>query len=88
VDVITRVLAKELGPKNIRVNAVNPGLTATEGAKTGGVLGSDFETNEVAKTPLGRIGTPNDIADVVTFIASDDARWVTGSLLQAGGGLR
>ena len=88
VDAITRVLAKELGPKKIRVNAVNPGFTRTEGTETQGIADSDFETNAVAQTPLGRSGKPDDIADVVTFIASDDARWVTGSLLQAGGGLR
>jgi 3-oxoacyl-[acyl-carrier protein] reductase len=88
VDAITRVLAKELGPKNIRVNAVNPGLTHTEGTDTAGIVGSDFETDSVSKTPLGRIGKPDDIGDVVAFIASDDARWVTGALLQAGGGLR
>ena len=88
VDAITRVLAKELGPKKIRVNAVNPGFTITEGTETAGVVGTDFEKNAVADTPLGRAGKPDDIADVVTFIASDDARWVTGSLLQAGGGIR
>jgi len=88
VDAITRVLAKELGPKNIRVNAVNPGVTTTEGTNSLGIAGSDFETQLVTQTPLGRTGKPDDIADVVTFIASDDARWVTGSLLQAGGGLR
>jgi 3-oxoacyl-[acyl-carrier protein] reductase len=88
VDAITRVLARELGPKKIRVNAVNPGLTITEGTNSAGIVGSDFEKNSVAQTPLGRSGKPDDIADVVTFIASDDARWVTGSLLQAGGGLR
>ncbi len=88
VDSITRVLAKELGPKNIRVNAVNPGITVTEGVKAAGFLGTDFERAEVAKTPLGRTGQPDDIADVVAFVASDEARWVTGSLLQAGGGLR
>jgi 3-oxoacyl-[acyl-carrier protein] reductase len=88
VDAITRVLAKELGPKKIRVNAVNPGMTTTEGTQSAGVIGSDFETGLIARTPLGRIGKPDDIADVVTFIASDDARWVTGSLLQVGGGLR
>ncbi len=88
VDAITRALAKELGPKKIRVNAVNPGVTTTEGTASLGIAGSDFETNLVAQTPLGRTGKPDDIADVVTFIASDDARWVTGSLLQAGGGLR
>ena len=88
VDAITRVLAKELGPKKIRVNAINPGFTLTEGTHTAGIAGSDFETNAVAQTPLGRAGQPDDIADVVTFIASDEARWITGSLLQAGGGLR
>lgn len=88
VDAITRVLAKELGPKKIRVNAINPGFTLTEGTHTAGIAGSDFETNAVAQTPLGRAGQPEDIADVVTFIASDEARWITGSLLQAGGGLR
>jgi 3-oxoacyl-[acyl-carrier protein] reductase len=88
IDAITRVWAKELGPQKIRVNAVNPGLTATEGTATAGILDSDFEKNAVADTPLGRIGKPDDIADVVAFLASDDARWVTGALLQAGGGLR
>jgi 3-oxoacyl-[acyl-carrier protein] reductase len=88
VDVITRVLAKELGPRKIRVNSVNPGLTITEGTQTAGIAGSDFETDTVSKTPLGRAGKPEDIASVVTFLASDDAGWVTGALLQAGGGLR
>jgi 3-oxoacyl-[acyl-carrier protein] reductase len=88
VDAITRVLAKELGPKKIRVNAVNPGPVATEGFKSAGVEGSDFEKQMVQSTPLGRIGTPEDVATVVAFLASDDARWVTGSLLQAAGGMR
>ena len=88
VDAITRVFAKELGPKKIRVNAVSPGMTLTEGLQTAGMAGSDMETGMVAQTPLGRLGTPEDIADVVAFLASDDARWVTGALLQAGGGLR
>ncbi len=88
VDAITRVLAKELGPKKIRVNAVNPGPVATEGFKSAGVEGSDFEKQMVQATPLGRVGTPNDIATVVAFLASDDARWVTGSLLQVAGGMR
>ena len=88
VDAITQVLAKELGPKKIRVNAVNPGLVITEGVHTAGFVGSDFEKGTVAETPLGRVGQPDDIADVVAFVASDDARWVTGSLLQVGGGLR
>ena len=88
VDAITRVLAKELGPKKIRVNAVNPGFTITEGTHSAGIANSDAEKGMVAGTPLGRAGKPDDIADVVAFIASDDARWITGSLLQAGGGLR
>lgn len=88
VDAITRVLAKELGPKNIRVNAVNPGFTATEGNASMRGPNNPMEQTTVSQTPLGRLGTPEDIADVVTFIASEDARWITGSLLQAGGGLR
>lgn len=88
VDSITRVLAKELGPKNIRVNAVNPGFTVTEGTHKAGFADGDFERGAVTDTPLGRAGRPEDIADVVAFVASDDARWVTGALLQAGGGLR
>ena len=88
VDVITRVLAKELGPKGIRVNAVNPGPIVTEGFKSAGIEGSDFEKGMVAGTPLGRIGQPDDVATVVSFLVSDDAKWVTGSLIQAAGGLR
>jgi 3-oxoacyl-[acyl-carrier protein] reductase len=88
VDAITRVLAKELGPKKVRVNAVNPGYTVTEGTHTAGITGSDMEQGFIAQTPLGRAGTVEDIADVVSFIVSDDARWVTGALLQVGGGVR
>jgi 3-oxoacyl-[acyl-carrier protein] reductase len=88
VDAITRVFAKELGPKKIRVNAVNPGPIVTEGFKSSGIEGSDFADQMVKGTPLGRIGQPDDVASVVAFLASDDARWVTGSLLQAAGGLR
>lgn len=88
VDAITRVFAKELGPKKIRVNAVNPGPVVTEGFKSGGIEGSDFEKAMVQSTPLGRIGQPDDIASVVAFLASDDARWITGSLLQVAGGMR
>ena len=88
VDTITRVLAKELGPKNIRVNSVNPGPVVTEGFKAAGIEGSDFEKSMVAGTPLGRVGQPSDIASVVTFLASDDAGWLTGSLIQAAGGMR
>ena len=88
VDVITRVLAKELGSKGVRVNAVNPGPIVTEGFKSAGVEGTDFEKQMLSDTPLGRIGLPDDIATVVSFIASDDAKWVTGSILQVAGGLR
>jgi 3-oxoacyl-[acyl-carrier protein] reductase len=88
VDAITRVLAKELGPKKIRVNAVNPGPVVTEGFKSAGVEGSDFEKQMLQSTPLGRLGAPDDIAGVVAFLASDDARWVTGSLIQVAGGMR
>jgi 3-oxoacyl-[acyl-carrier protein] reductase len=88
VDTITRVLAKELGPKKVRVNSVNPGPVETEGFKAAGLEGSDFEKGLVVSTPLGRMGQPDDIATVVSFLASDDAQWITGSLLQAAGGLR
>jgi 3-oxoacyl-[acyl-carrier protein] reductase len=88
VDAITRVLAKELGSKKIRVNSINPGMVETEGVHAAGFIGSDFEKNAVAQTPLGRIGQPQDIATVATFLASDDSAWLTGELLKAGGGLR
>ncbi|MEK1902514.1 MAG: glucose 1-dehydrogenase [Rhizobium sp.] len=88
VDAITGVLAKELGPRKIRVNAILPGIVETEGTHTAGVIGSDFEHTAVAQTPLGRIGQPNDIATVATFLASDDAGWLTGERLVAAGGFR
>ena len=88
VDAITRVLAKELGPKNIRVNSVNPGGVETEGFHAGGYAGSDFEKQMVAQTPLGRLGQPDDIAPVVSFLASSDAAWVTGEVIYVAGGLR
>jgi 3-oxoacyl-[acyl-carrier protein] reductase len=88
VDAITGVLAKELGPKKIRVNSINPGMVDTEGVRTAGFIGSDFETGSVAQTPLGRIGQVDDIATVATFLASNDSNWITGELLRAGGGLR
>jgi 3-oxoacyl-[acyl-carrier protein] reductase len=88
VDAMTRVLAKELGPRKIRVNSVNPGPVVTEGFKTSGVEGSEFEKQMLQSTPLGRLGTPDDIAGVVAFLASDDARWVSGSLIQVAGGMR
>jgi 3-oxoacyl-[acyl-carrier protein] reductase len=88
VDAITHVLAKELGPKKIRVNSINPGMVETEGVHAAGFIGSEFEKNTVAQTPLGRIGQPQDIATIATFLASDDSAWLTGELLKAGGGLR
>jgi len=87
VDAITAVLAKELAPRQIRVNAVNPGMIETEGTHSGGIIGSDFEKKAVADTPLGRIGQPDDIAKVVTFVASQDAAWVTGELIRVSGGV-
>ena len=88
VDAITGVLARELGPKKIRVNAINPGFVETEGTYTGGFNGSDLEKSLVAQTPLGRSGQPGDIASVAVFLASDDSGWVTGEHILAGGGLR
>jgi 3-oxoacyl-[acyl-carrier protein] reductase len=86
VDTITRTLAKELGPRGIRVNAVNPGLVITEGTQTAGIVGSDFEKTAIAGTPLGRAGRPEDIAPPVAFLASDDARWITGETIYVSGG--
>ncbi|WP_433704680.1 glucose 1-dehydrogenase [Paraburkholderia sacchari] len=88
VDAITGVLARELGPRKIRVNAINPGVVATEGTHSAGVIGSDFETLAVSQTPLGRVGQPDDIASAVVFLASDDARWLTGEQIVASGGMR
>jgi len=88
VDAITGVLALELGPKKIRVNTVSPGMIETEGTRSGGFMGSDLETWAISQTPLGRIGKPDDIASIVTFLASDDAGWLTGEQLLAGGGTR
>ena len=88
VDAITGVLANELGPRKIRVNALNPGMVETEGVQTAGFLGTDFEKGIVSQTPLGRLGQVDDIATVATFLASDDSKWITGELVRAGGGLR
>lgn len=87
LDTITRSLAKELGPRKIRVNAVNPGLTITEGVENAGIAASDFEKETIAQTPLGRSGVPEDIALPVVFLATDDARWITGETLYVSGGL-
>lgn len=90
VDAITRSLAAELGPRKIRVNAINPGLVETEGTLTAGIAGpeSDFRKDAEKTTPLGRIGQPNDIGPVAVFLASADSAWVTGETLRAAGGRR
>lgn len=88
VDAITKSLAKELGPKKIRVNSVNPGMVETEGTTTSGITESDFRKQVEAQTPLGRIGKVDDIAPAVTFLASDDAKWITGETLFISGGNR
>lgn len=86
VDSITRILAKELGPKKVSVNSINPGMVETEGTQA--FLGTDFQKMLESQTPLGRIGQPNDIGPVAVFLASEDAGWLTGELVSAGGGLR
>jgi 3-oxoacyl-[acyl-carrier protein] reductase len=88
VDAITGVLSRELGPRGIRVNSVNPGLIETEGTHTAGAMGSDFQTWNESLTPLGRIGQVQDIAPIVSYLASDDARWVTGEHILGSGGMR
>jgi 3-oxoacyl-[acyl-carrier protein] reductase len=88
VDAVTSVLSKELGPKKIRVNAINPGPVETEGLEAAGFLESDFLKELVGRTPLGRIGQTDDIAPVAVFLASLDSGWLTGETLLASGGLR
>jgi len=88
VDAITGVFSREFGAKKIRVNSINPGMVETEGTQTAGFIGSEFQTELVGQTPLGRIGQPDDIANVAVFLASDDSGWLTGEQLLATGGLR
>lgn len=88
VDVITGVLARELGPRKIRVNSINPGMVETEGTHSAGMIGSVFEAQGVAATPLGRIAQPKDVASIAVFIASDDSAWLTGEIILATGGKR
>jgi 3-oxoacyl-[acyl-carrier protein] reductase len=88
LDAITGVLARELGPKKIRVNTINPGMVETEGTTTGGFIGSDFEKALIAQAPLGRTGRVSDIAPIAVFLASDDSAWLTGEQLLATGGIR
>ncbi|MBS0473111.1 MAG: glucose 1-dehydrogenase [Proteobacteria bacterium] len=88
VDTLTQALALELAPRKIRVNAIAPGGTETEGTHAMGMIGSDFEKEMVSRTPLGRLGQPDDIAKVAVFLASDDSAWLTGERITASGGLR
>jgi 3-oxoacyl-[acyl-carrier protein] reductase len=88
IDVITRTLAQELGPQKIRVNSLSPGVVETEGTRAGGFTEGEFKQVAVSRTPLGRIGQPDDIAKVAVFLASDDSAWMTGEVLPVGGGAR
>jgi 3-oxoacyl-[acyl-carrier protein] reductase len=88
VDAVTRSLAKELGPRNVRVNSINPGMVETEGVRAAGIMESDFRKEVETKTPLGRIGQAVDIAPAAVFLASQDAQWITGETLVITGGLR
>lgn len=86
VDTITKVLAKELGARKIRVNAVNPGMVETEGTHSGGVIGSEMQKGYESQASLGRIGQPRDIATATVFLASPDSSWITGQILVVSGG--
>jgi 3-oxoacyl-[acyl-carrier protein] reductase len=88
VVAITSALAKELGPRKIRVNSINPGMVDTEGFRAAGIDESDFRKQTESQTPLGRIGVPDDIAPAAVFLASDDSSWITGETLYISGGLR
>ena len=88
VDAVTHVLAKELGPQKIRVNSINPGMVETEGTHALGFIGSDFQKQLEAQTPLGGIGQPKDIAPIAVFLASAESGWLTGETMLASGGLR
>jgi 3-oxoacyl-[acyl-carrier protein] reductase len=86
VDAVTKSLARELGPRKIRVNSINPGMIETEGTHTAGFIGSDFQNHAESQTPLGRIGQPQDVATVATFLASSDSGWITGETFLTSGG--
>lgn len=88
VDAITRSLAKELGPRKIRVNSINPGMVETEGTHAGGIAGSEMQAQVEVTTPLGRIGQPIDIATAAVFLASGDSSWITGESFFISGGYR
>jgi 3-oxoacyl-[acyl-carrier protein] reductase len=86
VDTLTQVLAAELGARNIRVNAINPGMVESEGTHAAGFIGSDFQKKTESSSPLGRIGQPRDIASVAVFLAGNDAGWLTGEKIVVSGG--
>jgi 3-oxoacyl-[acyl-carrier protein] reductase len=88
VDAITGVLAKELGPRKIRVNSISPGMIETEGSRAGGFVGTDFQKMVEAQAPLGRMGQPDDIAPTAVYLASSDSKYMTGETLLVSGGLR
>jgi len=88
VDAITGVLAREFGARKVRVNSINPGMVDTEGARSAGLVGSDFEKVVAAQAPFGRAGQPDEIADIAVFLASKDSRWLTGETIIASGGMR
>jgi 3-oxoacyl-[acyl-carrier protein] reductase len=88
VNAITKSLAAELGPRKIRVNAINPGMVETEGVRGAGLHESDFRKQIEAQTPLGRIGQPQDVAPAAVFFASADSAWITGETLYISGGMR
>lgn len=88
VDAITGVLSREFGPRKIRFNSINPGMVETEGTHQAGFIGSDFEKSIVAQAPFGRVGQPDEIADIAVFLASKESRWLTGETLIASGGFR
>jgi len=88
VEAITGVLAKELGPRKIRVNAISPGMIETEGSRAGGFVGTDFQKMVEAQAPLGRMGQPDDIAPTAVYLASSDSKYMTGETLLVSGGLR
>ena len=88
VDAVTKSLARELGPRKVRVNSINPGMIETEGTQGAGIIGSDFQKQAEAQTPLGRIGQPQDVATVATFLASPESGWITGETFLVSGGYR
>ena len=87
LNTVSRILAKELGPRKIRVNSLSPGYTVTEGVVSAGIDESEMAKEMVAQTPLGRGGRPEDIAQVAVFLASDRAAWITGEVVPVSGGL-